>query len=378
MAKKTSETDDVKQALTSKRRKGIPLADFVSTGSTLLNLACSDRANGGFAKGKYYYLVGDSTSGKTWLSLTCFAEASINANFANYDFYFDDVEDGALMNIAQYFGQRVADRMKSPGDVRGEPGSSTTVESFYYNLDDCIKHAKKKGRPFIYVLDSQDSLDSSSAAGKFEEQKEAFQKGKDSAGSYGDGKAKAHSENIRRALIGLRETDSILIIIGQTRDNLGFGFEKKSRSGGKSLRFYATLEMWASVKEKIKKNVKGKPRTIGVVSEVQIKKNRFTGANHTIQIPIYHSVGIDDVGSCVDYLLEEKHWTLAKGKREDDADDKARPIEAPEFEFTGSRGALIRHIEENNYEQDLQNLVQGVWEEIKESCAVHRKNKYAS
>lgn len=368
MAKDTA-TEEIKDVMRRKRVKGIPLSEFVSTGSTLLNLACSDKPNGGFAKGKYYFLVGDSSSGKTWLSLTCFAEAAINPNFDGYEFIFDNVEDGALMDIEAYFGPRVVERMRSPGK-NGE--NSTTVESFYDHIHYNVARSKKTGKPFIYVLDSQDALDSDASAEKADENRTLRESGKETKGSYGDGKAKYHSENIKRALIGVRETNSILIIIGQTRDNVSGMGDPKTRSGGRALRFYATLEIWSSIREKMMKTIRGAPRQIGIVAKLQIKKNRFTGKPHAVEMPIYTSIGIDDTGSCVDYLLEEKHWKLKKVKDED-----SKAIIAPEFEFEGSRAALIRHIEENNMEQDLRDIVAEVWEEIQEAMTVVRKNRYA-
>lgn len=200
----------------------------VSTGSTLLNLACSDNINIGFLRGAYYYLVGDSQSGKTWLSQSCFAEACLNDTFKDYRLIFDDVEGGALMDIEHYFGKETARRVEAPRTVKGEPVMSHTVEDFYYNLFDVID----QGEPFIYVLDSQDALTSSASNKKFRKQKAAAESDKEAAGSYGDGKAKYHSEHLRLALSGIRKLQSILIIIGQTRDNIGFGFEKKTRAGG--------------------------------------------------------------------------------------------------------------------------------------------------
>ena len=73
--------------------------DLLSTGSTLLNLACSENPFGGFLKGKYYLLVGDSDSGKTFLSMSCFAEAMIQKPFKNYRLIYDYVEDGMLMHM---------------------------------------------------------------------------------------------------------------------------------------------------------------------------------------------------------------------------------------------------------------------------------------
>lgn len=364
---KDEEIDELKEVLRSTTSMSFKKSDLLSTGSTLLNLACSGRPSGGFLKGKYIFLVGDSTSGKTWLSLTCMAEASIAADFKDYVFVYDNVEDGALMDVQHYFGKKMAERLRPPSrDEKGEPVYSTTVESFYYHLDTCIAKARKSGKPFIYVLDSQDSLSSAAADDKFQEKKEAFEKGKETAGSYGDGKAKVHSENIRRVLIGLRETGSILIVIGQTRDNIsGFGFEKKTRSGGKSLRFYATLEIWSAVKEKLKKRVAGKDRQVGILAECKVKKNRLTGKDRTVHIPIYQSLGIDDVGANIGYLLEEKHWSSTKGE-----------ISAPEFDFEGTEEELIKHVETNELQQDLADLVSEVWNKIESDCAVDRKNRY--
>lgn len=362
----TTEAQELKQALIKRPKQTIAVDEMLSTGSTLINLACTGRPFCGFAKGKYYFLVGDSASGKTWLSLSCMAEASVNPSFSDYVFYYDNVEDGALMDLEYYFGAEIVRRMRAPAkDEDKRPVFSDTVESFYYHLDDALRRAREKGKPFIYVLDSQDSLYSKTSDEKFTQQKQAFEDGKDAAGSYGDGKAKFHSENIRRVLRGLRDTGSILIIIGQTRDNLGMGFEKKTRSGGRALRFYATLELWSSIKEKLKKNVRGKPRTVGVLAEVKVKKNRINGRERTVSIPIYYNLGIDDVGSCVDYLVDEKQWEQRGGK-----------IAASDLDFSGTREALIKHIEENDLEKDVRTLVGEVWQTIEDASNVKRKARY--
>ena len=146
-----------------------------------------------------------------------------------------------------------------------------------------------------------------------------------------DGKAKINATNLRRFLTPLKKSGSILIIINQTRDNLGFGFEKKTRSGGHALRFYANIEMWSSVKRKTSKTVRGKPRQLGVECKIQIKKNRITGRERTIFLPIYHSFGIDDIGSCIDYLLTEDYWK------------KDKEINAKGLGIKGSRNKIIIH-----------------------------------
>lgn len=333
-------------------------------------MACTDTPDFAFRKGGYYYLVGDSTSGKTWTSLTCFAELCRNKAFDNYELVFDDVEGGALMDVELYFGKAVARRMRAPRySAKGRPINSTTVETFYYHISDLLE----EGEPFIYVLDSQDSLTSASAKAKFNEQKEAAEKGREAAGSYGDGKAKYHSEHLRLILAGLRKTGSILIIIGQTRDNLGMGFEKKTRSGGKSLRFYANLEIWTSVAEKIKKRVRDKDRTVGVSCFAEVKKNRETGKvgkDRGVHIPIYYDLGIDDVGSCVDFLIDEKHWEKIPGE------GKKKIYNASDIMFKGSRDEIVRYIEEEEIEKQLRSITAKVWKEIEDECCSQRKRRY--
>lgn len=348
-----------------RERPSLSAEGAVSSGSTLLNLACTDDPRFGFLKGGYYYLVGDSTSGKSWTSLSVFAEACLSKAFKDYRLIFDDVENGALMDIAHYFGKAVAARIEPPSrDVAGDPVNSNTIEEFYFHITDLID----EGRPFIYVLDSQDALGSASSAKKFEEHKEAMQNGKESAGSYGDGKAKYHSENIRNVLAGLRKTKSILIIIGQTRDNLGMSFDPKTRSGGKALRFYATLEIWTSVGGKLKRNVRDKERTIGCKCLAEVKKNRVTGKigkDRQVQIPIYYDLGIDDIGSMVDFLISEKHWKKS-----------GKTIDAHDIMLQGSRAQIIAYIEEENLEEKVRSLTGKVWAEIEESCKPNRKRRY--
>ena len=113
MAKK--ETEDLKAALRQKaapREPPVGPADWLSTGSTLLNLALSGRVDGGLCKGRYFYFVGDSDSGKTMLTQTCFAEAAINRNFDDHRLVFYNREDGALMDFARFFGPRMAARVE--------------------------------------------------------------------------------------------------------------------------------------------------------------------------------------------------------------------------------------------------------------------------
>jgi len=112
--------------------------------------------------------------------------------------------------------------------------------------------------------------------------------------------------------------------------------------------------------------VKGKDRKIGVISKIRVSKNRTTGREREIEVPIYYSTGIDDVGGCVDYLVSEGHWTKSKTGK----------IEATDIEFSGGREGVIDYIESNDFEFDLRQTVTSVWNEIERSCEVKRKFRY--
>ncbi len=360
-----SDTDDLKDALRAKAPSAtIKPADLLSTGSTLLNLACSGNVRGGWPKGCYVFVVGDSISGKTFLTLTALAELCHNKNFDDYEIIFDNGEDGALMDVERFFGKALAERMRAPRYADGVPVYSETIEDFYDNLAEA--NARKK--PFFYLLDSMDSLTSKDEVDKEKANRGLRRKGEKPKGDYGDGKAKKNSRNLRIARSELKKTGSILCIIGQTRDDIDAGmFEsKKTRSGGHALRFYATIEMWSSTVGEHKRTVKGKDRQIGIQVRVKIKKNRLTGRKRQVDLTIYHTYGIDDIGSNIDYLIDEGHWKK----------DTGGSIKAPEFEFAGKRAALIKLVEEENKEKVLKSIVGEVWNDIEEACEVRRKPRY--
>src|SRR4051812_12715337 len=105
---------------------------YVSTGSTRLNLAISGKSYGGFQKGTYNLFVGDSSSGKTFITLTTLAEAANNPAFDDYQLIYDPAEGGAKMDFGHFFGQKLAERIADPYGGRdwSMPRASTTVEEF--------------------------------------------------------------------------------------------------------------------------------------------------------------------------------------------------------------------------------------------------------
>lgn len=347
--------------------------EFVSSGSTLLNLALTDHPNCGWQKGKMANVIGDSSSGKTFLTLTSFAEATQDDNFDDFRLIMDDAEHANEFNLEHLFGSAVAERIEPPALSKdGSDCASELIEDFHAN----IRNALKQKKPFLYILDSMDALDSEADQKKIEELHTAREKAKNAddgakpskspAGSYGMAKAKKNSEILRDITGKLEKSDSILLIISQTRDNIDpMSFSTKTRSGGKALKFYATHELWTANGGAIK----SKDRIIGVVCKVKVSKNKITGKVREIEFPIYYSYGIDDVSSCIDFLVKEKWWDKADGGQ------KINPKGDLGLE-SATKAKLISLIEEKGLEDKLRQVVWDCWKDIEDSLKLQRKPRY--
>ena len=305
--------------------------------------------------GNYYFFVGESSSGKTFITQTCFAEACKNPFYKDYDLLFYNIENGALMDRTRFFGKSAAERVE---DIRG----IQELDDFYYNIADRLK------KPIIAVVDSMDAFTSDAEQKKFEENKKAAAKGKEGKGDYGDGKAKINSRNARTMLSRVIATNSIVIIIGQVRDNIGADYWEPDQvfAGGHALKFYAGAQIWSHCGSKITKDYRDHKIEQGINSKIKIEKNRITGKRRELIVPIYHSFGIDDLGSMIDYLVDWKRWGKATGGY----------IEATHFDLRLQREKLIQAIEEKGLENDLRDLVGDTWAAIEKACEVPRKKRY--
>jgi len=181
-------------------------------------------------------------------------------------------------------------------------------------------------------------------------------------------KAKHMSIMLRLIAGALKKTNSLLIIISQTRDNLDpMSFTKKKRSGGRALEFYCSYESWLAVTGKITTKVNDKLRMLGITTRVKISKNKFNGKIREIDLPIYYDLGIDDVGSCVDFLVSEGRW----------AKSASGNIDAKDLHLVLSRNKLISKIENDGLVSALHNTVEDEWKSIEEKIKLDRKPRYS-
>ena len=338
---------------------------FMSTGHPLFNCMLSDNPFKGWQVGSMVNLIGDSSAGKTFLALTALAEVCCDKRFDDYDIIYDDAEHRNSFDMKFLFGDNIADRVKSPGGVNidGHSINSRTVDDFKMYIYDRLRSKK----PCIYVVDSWDSMTTETDTKKFEEEIESTRKDKEIKGTYGMAKAKAGSTILREICSLLETSQSILIIVSQTRDNVGISFAEKTRSGGKALKFYADHEMWLAKVKSLKKTVNGKLRTYGVTSRMKVKKNSVTGKEREGDCNILYDYGMDAITSCIDYLIAEKWW-FKSGKG----------VIATEFqdEKFATIASFVSYIEDNNLETKLAEVVGECWNDIEDKLKTKRKRRF--
>ena len=340
VTKKKLKSQLIKASKKEKKEKGKVL--WVPFGSVLFNIRCSGRYDGAFKQGTMANIIGDSSSGKSISVLSGLAWASTMKKFDKYRMIYDDAEFADSFDHVKLFGPKFAARVEAPTED-GE--MSTTIENFYDYVMDACDVAEATGIPFIYVLDSFDAIDSDAEIEKELKNRE-HRKNKELSkikGTFGASKQKKASQLFRHICSRLKRTKSVLIIISQTRDNLSaMSFVKQYRSGGKALKFYASIEAWLTYIGAITQTVNGIKYDIGVDTRAKITKNKFTGKKSECDFPIYPDYGIDDVSACLHFLVKVGYWKKSKTK-----------IDCKELKFKGTKKKIIEHIEKKKKKREI-------------------------
>lgn len=336
---------------------------YFTTGCTLLDLVVGGGEKIGFGMGYEAGTIardwGDSSSSKSFKACELIA-----ANYYKYKdkfrWVYDDCESGFKFDTKSLYGFEIM-----PEDVN-KRFHSKTVEDWYCNLRVFLK-SLKDDEIGIYVLDSLDGLGSRELQERGDERLKKFEQGKEfDQGSYSMGSAKFLSQEFFRTLSNdLQSKKCLLYVISQERDNVGGGlYAPKSRaSGGRAIRFFETVRIHTKARKKIEKS----DLPIGVVIEVEAEKVRNPRPFRRCTVPLFFQYGLDNIGANIDYLydLRGDSGELLK---------KADGIKWDDEEL--SRDNLIKYIETNHLQAELEKRVIDKWEAIEDSIKVERASKY--
>lgn len=332
-----------------KRTRKKKLSSLLSSGSTMFDLALG----GGYPFGKMVNIVGDKSTGKTLLASECIAK--LKHQYPNLKWVYDDAEAGYSFDTSSIYGFDIC-----PDGTE----ASETIEDFEYNVSKALDDLEPD-QPMIYVLDSMDSLTSNAEIKRQQERHKAKSSGKEiTGGTYGLEKQKALGEFFRLKRKELKDKKCLLIIISQVRENIGITFGSKfTRTGGKALDFYAAQIIWLAEIEKIKK----KDTPIGITIKARVSKNKIGPPFRSIYTDILFGYGVDDIGSCLDFIYDLR-TPQGKGRQ-------------GKIDYDGkqwTRNKLIPYIESEGHEQVIQQMAIDKWVEFERSISCEeRKNKYS-
>lgn len=333
---------------------------FLSAGNTLRDLMLGGSAGAfGYKIGKIYNLVGDTSTGKTFLACESIAK-NHSIHGKEFVWNYDDCEGGFTFTKDLY-GFEIKDK---------DHYTSKTVEDLYNNIHFFVENIKNN-EVGLYVVDSLDALTSKETIERGEERLKYAKKGKEyDKGTYGTNKPKFLSQEFFPKITDLIEQNNVvLLIISQVRDNIGVMFGKKhTRSGGKALDFYCHSVEWLAVSEKLRVIADGKKIDKGVRIKSRTEKSKTPRPFRTVYTTVLFDYGVDDIGSNVDYLhdfITETGKGAAKTKAKLTYNDK---------EYL--RDDFIDFVESEGIEDDIIFDTIKKWETFEDKIKTKRKKKY--
>ena len=258
---------------------------FVSTGSTMLDLAIANKPNGGLGVGRITELNGLEGSGKSLIGAHALADCQRQGGVAVYI----DTESA----VSEEFLRAIGVDTKNMLYVHLE-----TVEEIFETIDTIVTKVRESDKDKLVTI----LVDSLAAASTKVEMDAEFDKD-----GWATSKAIILSKAMRKITQMIARQKVCLIFTNQLRVKLGVMFgDPWTTSGGKALPFHASTRVRLKNAGQIKDKANN---TIGIKIKAQVIKNRLGPPMRTAEFPLYFDTGIDNYGS---WLLTMKEHKLLK------------------------------------------------------------------
>lgn len=264
---------------------------WISTGSDMLDLAISNRPNGGLPCGKIVEIQGLEGAGKSLLAAHLMAETQKVGGVVVYI----DTEHAMDETFFTAIGIDFEKFLYCP---------ISKIEDVFATAEEVITKVRSgnKDVPVTIVIDS--------IMGAKTQQEDDAEYGKD---GYATQKAIIMSKAMRKMTDLISWEKVLLVCTNQLRQKLGampFA-DQYTTSGGKALGFHASVRLRIKSMGKIKGDINGVSQIVGMKTKVQVVKNRLGPPHKEINYDIYFDSGIDNSGGWLGVLKAYKILKVA-------------------------------------------------------------------
>ena len=256
--------------------------EFVSTGCSMLDLAISNRPNGGIAVGRITEINGLESSGKSLLGAHILAETQKKGGVAVYI----DTET----SVSQEFMEVIGLDLNKMLYLHLE-----TVEDIFEAIEEIVTKVRESDKDRLVTI----LVDSLAAASTKVELEADFDKD-----GWATAKAIIISKAMRKITQLIGREKIALVFTNQLRQKLGVMFgDPWTTSGGKALPFHSSTRIRLKNMGQIKDTGKN---VLGMKCRAQIIKNRLGPPLRHADYDMYFDRGIDNYGAWLTVLKEHK------------------------------------------------------------------------
>ena len=280
--KKFKDTNKVAYFLDGSDTTPTDIKEFISTGSSTLDLAISNRPDGGIAVGRITEINGLESSGKSLLGAHILAETQKKDGIAVYI----DTET----SVSQEFMEVIGLDLNKMLYLHLE-----TVEEIFEAIEEIVTQVRESDKDRCVTI----LVDSLAAASTKVEMEADYDKD-----GWATSKAIIISKAMRKITQMIGKHNVALVFTNQLRQKLGVMFgDPWTTSGGKALPFHASTRIRLKNLGQIKDT---KKNTIGMKCRAQIVKNRLGPPLRHADYSMYFDRGIDNYGGWLTVMKEHK------------------------------------------------------------------------
>jgi len=264
------------------------VSEWISSGCDMLDLAISNRPNGGFPVGRITEVTGLEASGKSLLVSHVVAETQKKGGLAVYI----DTESASSAEFMSAIGIDLKTMLYVPLE---------TIEEIFETIETIVEQVRKsnKERLVTIIVDSV-----MGASTKIEMAAEYDKDG------YATSKSIILSKAMRKVTNWIARENICLIFTNQLRTKLGVSFgDQWTTSGGKAIPFHASVRLRLKNTGMIKAKINGVEQVVGSKTEVHVVKNRMGPPHRKVNYDIYYDSGIDNYGGWLEIM---KKFDLVK------------------------------------------------------------------